>query len=207
MLPGGRRHRSSPALSRVPSVVLAPAPPRRRALVGVVAALLLAAACSSPDETADGSDATIEAGTSSTTWPMPTTAPTTAAPATAAPTTADGTIFRAESASFTSPSGNIACSLSSSGGASCYIAEKQWTIEQPAGCDDGDFGNAVDLGPGGATFSCYTDFAWDLNAPPLAYGDASAAGEYICESDETGVTCTNGAGQGFKIARARVDVF
>ncbi len=207
MLSGGRRHRSSPALSRVPSVVLAPAPPRRRALVGVVAVLLLAAACSSPDETADGSDAAIEAGTSSTTWPMPTTAPTTAPPGSAVPSSALVVDPSADGSTTIGSDPSGACSLSSSGGASCYIAEKQWTIEQPAGCDDGDFGNAVDLGPGGATFSCYTDFAWDLNAPPLAYGDASAAGEYICESDETGVTCTNGAGQGFKIARARVDVF
>lgn len=49
-------------------------------MVGLVTVLLVAAACTRPDETAAGPAATVEAGTSSTTWPVPVTAPPPSAP-------------------------------------------------------------------------------------------------------------------------------
>lgn len=123
------------------------------------------------------------------------------------PTLIDG----GSSYSFTSPSGNIACSLTtgSGGWVSCWIGLKDWEIDQPDGpdCDISDWGNAVDLGPDGPSFPCYTDFGWDPFADSLDYGLTVAVGEFRCESARTGVTCTNGSGQGFSLARAAVELF
>ena len=110
---------------------------------------------------------------------------------------------------FTSPSGNIACNISQFG-ASCWIGEKEWSIEQPTHdpfCAESDWGNAVDVIAEGTFFSCYTDFGWPIDAEPLAYGDRMRVGEFECASAENGVTCTNAVGQGFRVSRATVNTF
>jgi hypothetical protein len=112
---------------------------------------------------------------------------------------------------FTSPSGNIACLVTDAfiERVSCWIGDKDWTIDQPddPDCADADWGNAVDLGTDGPSFPCYTDFIWVPDADPLDYGLTVAVGEFRCESARTGVTCTNGDGRGFTLARAAVDLF
>ena len=109
---------------------------------------------------------------------------------------------------FTSPSGNIACNLSTFG-VSCWIGDKEWEIEQPQGefCDESDWGNAVDVNTDIVYFPCYTDFGWPIDAEPLAYGDRMRVGEFECLSAEQGVTCTNGSGDGFRLSRSEVIVF
>lgn len=111
------------------------------------------------------------------------------------------------SGAFTSPSGNIACSLTETGGASCYIIDKQWTIDEPEGCAGLDYGNALEVGPTGSAYSCYTDFSWDTTAAALPYGSAMAVGEVLCESERTGITCSHSSGAGFTVARAVSELF
>ena len=121
---------------------------------------------------------------------------------------ADGLILLpGPSGAFTSPTGNIACSLTQDGGASCYIAEKQWTIEEPEGCAGLDYGNAVEVDATGSAYSCYTDFPWNTAAEALPYGSAMAVGEILCESERTGVTCRHSSGAGFTVARAAAELF
>lgn len=111
--------------------------------------------------------------------------------------------------SFTSPSRNITCSMSADFGVSCWISEKQWTTTAAPGpgCEDADFGNAIDVTGAGVMWPCYTDFAWDPGAPPLMYGEAMQVGDFQCESAETGVTCRNGSSEGFRLARAAITTF
>ncbi|MEM7325528.1 MAG: DUF6636 domain-containing protein [Actinomycetota bacterium] len=124
--------------------------------------------------------------------------------------TEDGQTIEVDGAGgFTSPSGNIACNISSSG-ASCWIGEKTWQIEQPTHdpfCAESDWGNAIDVSADGILWPCYTDFGWPIDAEPLAYGDTMQAGEFSCTSAEDGVTCTNGVGQGFRLARSTFAIF
>ena len=109
---------------------------------------------------------------------------------------------------FTSPSGNIACNMSTAGGVSCWIGEKQWTIDESSEPDcEFDFGNAVDVTDAGVSFPCYSDFGWDRDGPVLAYGDRMVVGEFSCTSAENGVTCANQDEVGFRVARAEVVVF
>jgi hypothetical protein len=124
-----------------------------------------------------------------------------------ADTPEDGAVLDpARSASFTSPSGNIACLMTADYGASCWISEKQWTIDQPRepGCEEFDYGNAVDVTGSGVVFPCYSDFGWNPSAPALEYGNSMQVGDFACASEPEGVTCLNGRGEGFRLARAEV---
>ncbi len=144
------------------------------------------------------------AGSSSTA----TTATTTTSASSTTATTGTGPVVDGGSSfAFTSPTGNIACVMDVQ--VSCWIGEKAWTIDQPAGpdCATSDWGNAVDLGADGPSFPCYTDMIWNVFAPPLDYGSAVTVGEFRCDSARAGVTCRNGAGRGFTVARAGVDLF
>ncbi|MEM7339756.1 MAG: DUF6636 domain-containing protein [Actinomycetota bacterium] len=107
---------------------------------------------------------------------------------------------------FTSPSGNISCQMVSAFGVSCHIADKQWTVDQPAGCEF-DWGNAVGVGTDGAFWECYSDVFWNPDAPALDYGRRAIIGDYVCESEITGVTCSNSRGDGFSLARANAAIF
>ncbi len=118
-------------------------------------------------------------------------------------------ILAGDAGAFVSPSGNIACVMDVEYGASCWISDKEWTADEPSqpGCEDFDFGNAIDVTSDGVVWPCYSDFAWDPTAPALAYGDAMVVGPFRCDSAAAGVTCTNGSGRGFTLARADVVQF
>ncbi len=124
------------------------------------------------------------------------------------PTTTEILVIDGGVHAFTSPSGNIAC-LMDGFSVSCWIGEKSWTIEQPAGpeCAESDWGNAVDLSTDGPSFPCYTDFGWNPEAPAMPYGFSVELGPFRCDSAETGVTCTNTSGNGFTVAKAAVELF
>ncbi len=92
-------------------------------------------------------------------------------------------------------------------GVSCWIGEKDWEIAPPVGCEEFDYGNVIDLFDTGIVWSCYSDFGWNLDADPLEYGSGAVVGQFRCESETTGVTCTNGAGNGFCLGRAAAEVF
>ena len=109
---------------------------------------------------------------------------------------------------FASPSGNIACAIDPANGASCWIAEHDWVVESATDPDgELDFGDAVDVTADGVVWPCYGDFSWGPVDRTLAYGDSITAGPFRCESAETGMTCLNGDGRGFTVARAAVETF
>ncbi|MEL6985301.1 MAG: DUF6636 domain-containing protein [Actinomycetota bacterium] len=133
---------------------------------------------------------------------------TTSVSTTTAPTTTEILVIEGGVHEFTSPSGNIACAMGEVL-VSCWISEKNWTIDQPDGpdCEISDWGNAVDLTADGPGFPCYTDFGWNPSAPALAYGNAVELGSFRCDSAQTGVTCRHSSGSGFTVARAAVQLF
>lgn len=77
--------------------------------------------------------------------------------------------------------------------------------KQPADCEL-DWTPQADLGTTGraSLFACRGDTSWWVDAPVLAYGKTFRNGAYICKSEKTGVTCTNGSKRGFKVSRGSI---
>ena len=66
----------------------------------------------------------------------------------------------------------------------------------------------VDIGvTGAAAANCGSDTVYDADAPTLEYGSTWTRGGITCESEESGLTCTNGDGSGFTLARGSWSVF
>lgn len=112
---------------------------------------------------------------------------------------------------FRSPTGNIHCAIYSwDGGAEahCDLAEltPSYTT-RPAGCDL-DWGQsfAVDTF-GKGVLACVGDTVRSPSNPVLGYGQAVSLGGISCVSAKTGMTCTNGDGHGFSVAKARQKLF
>jgi hypothetical protein len=119
-----------------------------------------------------------------------------------APATAD--VF-----AFDTPSGNIACSVGLSQGSSdieCTIYERSGPLAAPAlaSCAAGHKFTMFDRG--GVSVSCggrFTGRAFE-EAP---YGVTGRFGGFVCESETTGLTCTNEDGHGFFLSRRSQRVF
>lgn len=114
-------------------------------------------------------------------------------------------------AGFQSPSRNIGCymSVQPSAYARCDIRSRSWSPPpRPPRCPL-DWGQGVELtGAHAGQIVCAGDTTLDPSAPVLAYGQSSRAGPVLCQSSETGVTCTNTAtGHGFFLARASYRLF
>ncbi len=60
---------------------------------------------------------------------------------------------------------------------------------------------------GNAAPQCAGDTVFDSGAPVLEYGRTWSLAGITCESRQTGLRCTNGAGHGFELARANWDTF
>jgi hypothetical protein len=138
--------------------------------------------------------------TTATTGPTTTTRrPTTTTEATT--TTARPVAARA----FVSPSRNIGCAVSSAG-ARCDIRTKDWKPPAPSTPCSGSWGDALQVGPGGAGFACHSDTLLGAS-DVLGYGKSAKAGPYRCDSAETGMTCRHeGTGKGFALAREAYDL-
>ena len=106
-----------------------------------------------------------------------------------------------EMTSFTSPSGNITCTLGESS-VSCTINEHSFTSTD-ASCSQGisqPFTASVGTN-GQATGTCGTPFS--PSGATLNYGSSATHGTFACTSTETGVECwSQVSGQGFTIARS-----
>ncbi len=103
---------------------------------------------------------------------------------------------------FALPSGNIACEMSAAG-VVCTIGSFTYAPPQVTGCDAGA-GHVVRLDADGFAFQCEDDGVPDLGATvELAYGERQTVGGYTCASGTDGVTCTDAAGVGFRLARAQ----
>jgi hypothetical protein len=113
--------------------------------------------------------------------------------------------------SFTSPSGNIRCQIQDTGVASarCDLdVTRQSFTERPAGCE-GVWGTSFAVLPQGpGIVNCATrTIERDGVATVLPYGASIGFAGIVCQSEETGMTCTNEDGGGFSIRRAEQRVY
>jgi hypothetical protein len=110
--------------------------------------------------------------------------------------------------SFQAPSGNIHCWIDGYG-ARCDILSASYSFtKRPADCDL-DYGGAFFVGPQDrkGIVGCVGDTVAQPANPVLNYGSSITFNSITCTSERSGVTCTNPAGHGFTIARARQTVF
>ncbi len=105
---------------------------------------------------------------------------------------------------FQSPSGNISCVMDDVTGtptAECEIVDHAYPV-LPQQCLQG-VGGRFELDQGGAAaLVCHSD---TVRAPGLAaldYGPTRSVGSLTCDSESSGVTCTDaGTGHFFRVAR------
>ena len=112
-----------------------------------------------------------------------------------------------DKANFLSPSGNIGCYLDESG-ARCDIVRKNWRPPPaPADCEL-DWGSGVSVHRSDeARFTCAGDTVLGANEK-LAYGESLRAGDFLCSSDSTAMSCSNTvSGHGFALAREQYELF
>lgn len=157
---------------------------------------------------------------SATTTPTSSTSSTTAAPtppttfAAATARLATGTVDAAAGNAFTSPSGNIFCTVSNAGGTpvGCELKEGRIAQKTAGSCPTGgpqDIGR-IEFLSNGPTPICNSDSIIQVNVPALKYGSIGAVdGSPIrCLSETIGMTCVDTATQhGFFIARNTYTVF
>lgn len=112
---------------------------------------------------------------------------------------------------FQSPTGNISCGLYADGGETwvrCDMYELKQTYTTPPPDCELDWGSSFSLGKNGkGQLACVSDPAAGPNAPVLEYGDAVSLGGVSCISAKTGMTCMNGEGHGFTIAKAKQNLY
>ena len=123
----------------------------------------------------------------------------------ASPALADDTLV------FRSPSGNINCAifLGTSDEARCDLRAKTPSFtKRPADCDL-DWGDSFGIGAGDPKgyLLCHGDTVTDPGAMELGYDRSVTLGPFTCHSATSGVTCTNDAGHGFAVSRARQSTF
>jgi hypothetical protein len=114
----------------------------------------------------------------------------------------------ADSAGFTSPSGNIGCILSDTS-VRCDIGSRNWSPPpRPADCPEHtDYGQGILLNPtGSARFVCAGDTAMGAG-PVLPFGQYQAGGGMSCTSEPSGMRCSNSDGSGFTISRQGYQIF
>ena len=112
---------------------------------------------------------------------------------------------------FQSPSGNIGCMVLTGDTAElrCDLHDLSPSFShRPADCDL-DWGDSFAIGADDRKGSpvCHGDTVFDPDAAVLDYGLTASFGPFTCTSAKTGMTCTNAAGHGFSISRARQSVF
>ena len=114
----------------------------------------------------------------------------------------------AEYVGFTSPSGNIGCILGDDS-VRCDIAERDWAPPpRPADCPDVvNFGQGITLpATGPAQFVCAGDTALG-GGPVLPFAQFQAGGGMSCNSEPSGMRCSNSDGHGFTISRQAYTLF
>ncbi|MHA7650689.1 DUF6636 domain-containing protein [Mycobacterium sp. ML4] len=109
----------------------------------------------------------------------------------------------ADSQNFKTPSGNIVCSLDSTG-AACDINEYTYTPPPPPECAQHiAWGNRFVLDAGKpAAIHCHGDTLAVPGERTLDYGQTASAGTLSCVSGQSGVTCTDSSsGHFFQVSR------
>jgi hypothetical protein len=108
---------------------------------------------------------------------------------------------------FRTPSGNIGCVYATQGKQSSVRCDIRSGLKpkpaRPKACDL-DYGDSYELANRGRTILvCHGDTALDPHAPVLGYGKTWHGVGLVCTSKTTGLRCTNTAGHGFFMSRAR----
>jgi hypothetical protein len=107
---------------------------------------------------------------------------------------------------FQSPTGNLDCAdgvLNDKAFALCEIREHTWTAPpRPPACEGG-WGDRIGMEQGEApSLGCHTDTVRGVGLPTLGYGEQSSAGPITCDSETSGITCTDSStGHFFAISR------
>jgi hypothetical protein len=123
--------------------------------------------------------------------------------ATVAAAAAAPAIARADNLNFQSPSGNIYCVLDSPGVA-CDISDFDYQPPPPPECGKHlAWGNRFVLTTGQpAAIHCHGDTLRVAGEPTLEYGQTMSAGTLTCDSEPTGMTCTDSStGHYFRVSR------
>ncbi len=123
----------------------------------------------------------------------------------ATPAAADDLLF------FRSPTGNIHCLIATGDYAVARCDMLQLTpsyTSPPPGCEL-DWGSTfeVTLPARAGALGCVGDSVIDPGAVELGYGQTISLGGFDCTSERSGMTCTNPAGHGFTISKARQRLF
>jgi hypothetical protein len=175
-----------------------------------VAALFVVGAlvgCGGDTTTVISETTTTVAGSTTSTDSIST--PTSTTPPTSTTTDGSGGTGAPQSLkAFQSPTGNIACIITSKF-ARCDISDRDWNPPpHPASCpSEVDFGQGIQLPASGtASFVCAGDTTLNPQAPKLAYGSSSQVGSITCTSAESGMSCSNPGGGGFTISRESYDL-
>jgi hypothetical protein len=108
-----------------------------------------------------------------------------------------------DSYAFQSPSGNIGCTMTTKV-ASCEIENYTWFIPRPPDYQMGGRGNVFLLGQGSAPIAgvWHSDHEFPDGSPTLNYGQRRTVGTITCDSETSGVTCTDSStGHFFRVSR------
>ena len=192
--------------------ILAPVISPSRILAVLAAASLIALGAAGCGDEEATSTVTETVGSSSTTTTESTATDSTVTESTGATTTtkdgqnpADQVVT--ELTGFTSPSGNIGCVIDPKS-VRCDIRDRDWQPpKSPPGCQL-DYGQGISLDAGSTPdFVCAGDTTLESGSE-LPYGRSIGAGLLRCQSEESGVTCTDSeSGRGFTISKQDYDLF
>jgi hypothetical protein len=123
----------------------------------------------------------------------------------ATPAAADDLLF------FRSPSGNIHCLIATGeyAVARCDMTSLTPSFTTPPPDCDLDWGGSfeVTLTARQGSLGCVGDTVADPSAVELGYGQTLSLGGFDCTSERSGMTCTNPAGHGFTLSKARQRLF
>jgi len=123
-----------------------------------------------------------------------------------APTPTQTVVVQATGPSaFRSPSGNINCTLSTPGGniaARCEVVEHSWAAPPREPECHLNWGDRFELTQGNnAAFDCYGQ-EFPAAQQTLGYGQSRSFGTITCDSEYTGMTCTDSnTGHYFRVSR------
>ena len=118
-------------------------------------------------------------------------------------------VAAADTGGFTSPSGNIACMLSADL-LRCDIEDRDWSPPpRPADCSEmTGYGQGIRIEPTGpASFVCGGDTTFGGYGTVLGYGEYEAGGGMSCNSEPSGMRCSNSDGHGFTLSRQAYTLF
>ncbi len=130
-------------------------------------------------------------------------------PAIAAALVASSATARADGQNFQSPSGNIYCIMGTTGVA-CDISDYTYQPPPPPECGKHlAWGSRFSLTPGNpAAIECHGDTLRVPGERTLDYGQTISAGTLTCESQPSGMKCTDSGSGGhyFRVSRESFDL-